>query len=166
MRKIQYPFIIDVEASGFGVFSYPIEVGVAMSSHAKYCSLIEPAPRWTHWDSRAEAFHHIQRSQLIEHGRPVYQVATQLNQLLQGATVYSDGWVVDRPWLITLFDAARLEMSFHVSALEMILSEKQMEIWHSTKSQILEESQGVRHRASYDAWVVQETFRRTQAAIS
>ena len=48
------PTIIDVEASGFGPYSYPIEIGVALDNGDKYCTLILPAPAWTHWDEEAE----------------------------------------------------------------------------------------------------------------
>jgi len=44
----------------------------------------------------------------------------------------------------------------------MILSEGQMEAWSDTKRVLLSESQERRHRASYDALVVQETFERTR----
>ena len=40
MSRIIRPDIIDIEASGFGPDSYPIEIGVALSSGEKYCSLI------------------------------------------------------------------------------------------------------------------------------
>ena len=36
------PNIIDVEASGFGPHSYPIEVGLALGDGSKFCSLILP----------------------------------------------------------------------------------------------------------------------------
>jgi hypothetical protein len=35
------PNIIDIEASGFGVDSYPIEVGIVLSTGQKYCALIK-----------------------------------------------------------------------------------------------------------------------------
>ena len=44
------PYIIDVEASGFGNGSYPIEVGVVLNNGEKFCTLIVPAANWTHWD--------------------------------------------------------------------------------------------------------------------
>jgi salicylate hydroxylase len=46
MRRLENPIIIDVEASGFGARSDPIDVGVAMEDDAKYCALISPAPEW------------------------------------------------------------------------------------------------------------------------
>ena len=75
--------------------------------------------------------------------------------------VYTDGCVVDKPWLTTLFYAAGVDMKFTVSSLEMILSDEQMQQWHETKDKVAEEVNLKRHRASYDAMIVQETY--TQA---
>lgn len=161
MRKIARPYIIDIEASGFGPHSYPIEVGVVLDPGRKYCSLITPAPDWTHWDDTAEAVHHVSRDVLIAHGRPPVQVALQLNELLGDRTVYSDGWVVDRPWLIQLFSRAGINQRFSISPLEMILSEPQMAIWHEVKDGVIRDLALTRHRASFDALIIQETYFRT-----
>jgi len=157
------PIIIDVEASGFGGTSYPIEVGVALDDDTKYCSLIMPAPDWNHWDEDAESVHRIARDILETYGKPIAQVAADLNEKFAGKTLYTDGWVVDKPWLTRLFHAAGVDMKFGVSALEMILSEQQMARWHETKDRILAEAKAHRHRASFDAWIVQETYRQTLA---
>ena len=163
MRRLEKPIIIDVEASGFGSRSYPIEVGVALDDDTKYCSLILPAPDWEHWDSDAEKVHRIARDILETYGNPIQQVAENLNRLLEGKTLYTDGWVVDKPWLTTLFYKAHMEMNFYVSDLEMILSEQQMARWHETKEKVLAEVKKHRHRASFDAWIIQETYKRTLA---
>jgi hypothetical protein len=164
MPRTNLPFIVDVEASGLGPFSYPIEVGLVLEENRKYCSLILPAPEWTHWDSDAEKVHRIPRDILEVHGKPSREVAAQLNALLEGCTLYSDGWVVDKPWLTTLFHVAGQPMKFQVSPLELILSESQMERWHPTKDRVIEELKVRRHRASADAWIIQETYRRTLIA--
>ena len=163
MPRPQNPIIIDVEASGFGGASYPIEVGVALDDDQKYCSLISPAAEWDHWDDDAQKVHGISRDTLEAHGKTPREVATTLNELLDGKTLYSDGWVVDQPWLTTLFAEAGMAMSFRVSPLEMILTERQMERWHETKDELLAKVADHRHRASFDAWVVQETYRATLA---
>jgi hypothetical protein len=157
------PAIIDLEASGLGGGSYPIEVGIAAGDSSKYCALILPASDWTHWDKEAEKIHRIARDILETHGKPIRDVADDLNKLYAGQTLYSDGWVVDKPWMVQLFHAARVAMKFAVSPLEMILSEAQMGRWHNTKDQLLAEVKHQRHRASFDAWVIQETYKRTQA---
>ena len=164
MKQQLTPNIIDIEASGFGATSYPIEIGIVLSSGEKYCSLIQPAPGWTHWSEEAEQVHHINRGILHTRGKPTRQVATEVNEFLQGETVYSDGWVVDKPWLITLFTAAGISYSFSISALEFILNEPQMALWHMTKNCVIKDLSLTRHRASSDAFIIQGTYRRTRIA--
>lgn len=164
MPSAELPLIIDVEASGFGGTSYPLEIGVALDDGHKYCTLIYPEPDWKHWDPEAEKVHRISRDILETYGRACRDVAETLNELLARRTAYTDGWVVDKPWLATLFHAARVEMLFRVSPLEMILSESQMQLWHEEKDRVLATLDLSRHRASHDAWVIQETYSRTRRA--
>ena len=160
------PIIIDLEASGFGANSYPIEVGVIKQNGERFCSLIYPQKNWRHWDPKAQQLHGITRELLLAKGRPIMEVCTELNQFLGDATVYSDGWVVDKPWLITLFHAAGMSMSFKISPLEMLLNEMQMTLWHQTKDKLLAKVNQPRHRASHDAALIQDTFRLTQTMAS
>jgi len=160
------PFIIDVEASGFGSSSYPIEIGVALDCGRRYSSLIRPADDWIHWDDNAEKTHGISRDILNSHGRPIREVAAKLNDLLGNRYVYSDGWVVDKPWVTQLFASARLPQFFTVSAIETILSEEQMAIWHEVKNEFTLKNHLQRHRASIDAFIIQETYVKTRAITS
>jgi len=159
------PAIIDVEASGLGPESYPIEIGVVLSSGEGYCSLILPALNWKYWDPVAEKIHGISREELLAHGKSVSEVALDLNRLLRGQTVYSDGWVVDQPWITRLFFEASISREFFFSPLESILSEEQMAVWHEIKKDVIEEGKLKRHRASADAWIIQETYSRTRNAV-
>jgi hypothetical protein len=154
------PIIIDLEASGFGVFSYPIEVGVAMDDGDAFGSLIEPASDWTHWDNEAECVHRLSRQTLHSFGQPLKTVAQTLNALLDGRTVYSDCWVVDRPWLTKLYAQAGLSMTFRVSPIELIMTEVELGLWDSAKRDVTKELGLQCHRASFDAAVIQETYRR------
>ena len=155
------PIIIDVEASGFGSASYPIEVGLVMPSGHRHSMLIKPAEDWTHWEESAEAVHGISRQTLQQYGRPVREVAQVLNDLLAEQSTYSDGWVVDKPWMTRLFQSAGLAMQFRLSPLEQLMSEAQIERWDAVKQQVLSEHRESRHRASYDAWIIQKTFLRS-----
>jgi hypothetical protein len=127
--------------------------------------LIRPAPGWTHWDDSAEALHGISRSTLMQYGRQVQDVAMELNALLSGQVAYSDGWVVDRPWMTLLFHTARTSLQFGLSPIEQLLSEPQIERWDATKRRLLDEFPATRHRASYDAWIIQQTCLRTRAPV-
>lgn len=156
--QIAAPIILDVEASGFDPHSYPIEVGFVTADGKRFSRLIRPYPDWSHWCEDAEATHNISRADLLEHGTDGKQVAEELNQWLSSQTVYTDGWVFDKPWLIKLFDRARVPMSFWVSPLEMVLSESMMSYWDEAKSVVQESFTEVRHRASTDAWFIQQVY--------
>ena len=87
MRQPAEPLIVDVEASGFGGESYPIEIGIAMEGGAKFCTLIMPAPEWQHWDDEAEKVHRVSRDILETYGKPMRDVAMFLNEILEGNTI-------------------------------------------------------------------------------
>ena len=159
------PNIIDIEASGLYGDSYPIEIGVALANGERYCSLITPADDWQHWDDKAFEVHKIERKQLFDKGKDVKTVAMELNNVLNGLQAYSDGWVVDNPWLIKLFDAAKISQQFRFSDLQMILKESQMDIWHQVKDEVTLDLKLARHRASSDARIIQETFIRTAQLV-
>lgn len=165
MQRKYPPSIIDVEASGFGAQSYPIEIGVVRYDGAKWCKLIRPYDHWVHWDDSAEALHGISREMLNSYGVPPATICLELNSFLGNTMVYSDGWVVDHPWLITLFSAAGVDMTFSCRALEYILHEKQMAHWHAVKSRLLDSSDAKRHRASTDAMIVQQVYMETRSLV-
>ncbi|MEW9799058.1 3'-5' exonuclease [Alteromonas sp. CYL-A6] len=152
------PTILDIEASGFGVQSYPIEIGVARSDGARYCRLIRPLPHWTHWEAEAQMLHGITRAELTANGTDAVRVCHELNQFLAGRQVYSDGWVVDYPWLIRLFGDVGIPMQFSFSDIEYVLNSAQMSRWHMIKSELQSLASLQRHRASADAHLIQQTF--------
>ena len=155
------PAIVDIEASGFGVGSYPIEVSVVLSDQSIHCFLIRPEESWVHWDKNAEALHGISREMLHEHGRPIREVADGLNRLLRSQTVYSDAWSYDSSWLGKLYDAADMLQGFRLETLRVILSERQMAIWEAVRLEVVDELKLKRHRASADARIIQVTYGRT-----
>jgi hypothetical protein len=152
------PCVIDIEASGFGAGSYPIEVGTVLSDGTAYCSLISPEPDWRHWDPGAEAIHGIQRDTLREHGKPAAAVAQALNGLLRGRTVYTDAWYHDYQWLARLFDAADAQPAFRLEDLRKLLDDGAQARWHDTREQVAQALHLTRHRATNDAKVLQQTL--------
>jgi len=156
------PIIVDVEASGFGKGSYPIEIGLVLPDGTPHCFLLAPARHWTAWEPEAEKLHGISRETLEAYGRPLQEVAWRLNELLRDKTVYSDAWSFDMCWLGKLFDAAHMPQTFRVAPLQEALGEHQMEKWDNAKAKVIEELDLQRHRASGDARILQETYRRTE----
>lgn len=157
-RLAGLPVVIDVEASGFGAGSYPIEVGIALPDGATRCYLIRPAPDWTHWDPGAESVHRITRTILGTHGKPLREVAERLNGDLRGLTVYSDAWGYDRSWIARLFDAADMPQHFRIESLRSLMSDDQVARWDAARRAVQQSMDVVRHRASADAQVIQRTF--------
>jgi hypothetical protein len=152
------PTVLDIEASGFGRHSYPIEVGLAMADGSSFCCLIRPEPEWTHWDPAAESIHRIRRDTALAHGRPAHEVARVLNSMLRGQTVYSDGWAHDYSWMSALFEVAEMAPAFKLESLRTLLSESQAERWHDVKRQVSAQLSAPRHRASADARLLQHTL--------
>ncbi|WP_240615606.1 hypothetical protein [Alteromonas facilis] len=158
------PSIIDIEASGFGPDSYPIEIGIVREDGARFCRLIKPFPEWQHWSETAAELHGINRDELLHFGKNGLDVCLQINAFVGQRTLFSDGWVVDNPWLIKLYAAARCEMTFRLSPLESLLKESHILRWDSVKSDVSSELGGSRHRASVDAMIIQQTITRVLAS--
>lgn len=157
------PIIIDIEASGFGKGSYPIEVGLVLPDGTPHCFLISPDRNWTAWDPEAEELHGITRNTLTSYGRPIVDIAWRLNELLRGKTVYSDAWSYDMSWMGKLYDAAHMHQSFRIASLQELIDEEQMSAWAQTRDRVVSDLALRRHRASGDARILQETWRRLQA---
>lgn len=153
------PAILDIEASGFGRGSYPIELGVVDPAGRSFCSLVRPEPDWLHWDPAAEALHGITRDLLDRHGRPARWIASEMNVRLAGQTVYCDGWGQDYSWLGRLFDAADLQPQFRLEDVRRLLTEEQALRWGELTASIRVRFAFARHRASNDARVLQEALR-------
>lgn len=157
-KHVEAPIILDIEASGFGTGSYPIEVGVAMPDGSLHAWLIRPLDEWTHWQDSAEDVHGISRERLLQEGLSLRQVADELNQLLAGTTVFSDGWGVDRSWLAKLFYEAGVIQAFRLDSIYALLTEEQLERWHQTRENVMRETGMVAHRAGTDALIIQKTY--------
>jgi len=154
------PCVIDIEASGFGKGSYPIEVGFVMPDGRSVCTLIQPAPDWVHWDGSAERLHGISRSLLETRGMPVDAVARLLNRHLEGIKVYSDNWAHDYTWMAILFEAAGLVPRFQLAHLHGLLAEEQRAQWDDACAEVRRSMDLRRHRASQDARVLQLAMAR------
>jgi hypothetical protein len=151
------PVILDVEASGFGPGSYPVEVGYVLQDGSMRCMLIRPA---AHWTAEAERLHRIPREELLRHGAPVDEVVEQLNRDLCGRTVYTDSWAHDYSWLAALYEAAHRVPSFRLENIHVLLAEPELERWSTVKQQVAAELALPRHRACADARVLQATLGR------
>ncbi|MEO6281544.1 hypothetical protein [Roseateles sp.] len=160
------PTILDIEASGFGRGSYPIEIGFSDGQGGLFCSLIQPEADWLHWDDSAEALHGISRELLSTHGRPARWMAEQLNVRLRGQTVFCDGWGHDYTWLARLYEAVELRIGFRLDDLRKLLSEDEAQRWKGVTEAVRARQQLKRHRASSDARVLQLALGEVKAGVN
>lgn len=156
--QYQIPAILDIEASGFGHGSYPLEIGVALSDRSVHSFLIAPPTDWTHWREDAAALHGLSRERLLAEGASPLTVARALNELLEGQVVYSDGWGVDSGWLALLYYYAGIPQAYRLETLARILSHEQMHLWDAAQDRIWAGQDHRRHRAGFDAGQLQAIF--------
>ncbi|WP_417222501.1 hypothetical protein [Amphritea sp.] len=138
---------LDLEASGLGPHSYPIEVAWKSVTGESDNFLINPdtVVGWDFWDEYAEELHNLCRSELREKGISAVAACERLNQQLQGQDVLSDAWEFDAFWLSRLFEAAEQTMGFRLIALPALLNPHEL-----NQFQLVCKGQMRQHRAMSD----------------
>jgi hypothetical protein len=157
------PAILDIEASGLGRGSYPVEVGYVLEDGGSQCMLVRPEPDWNHWNPAAQGLHRIRREDLLECGLPTGVVAQELNKHLSGRTLYTDAWGHDYSWLALLYDVAGRAPNFRLDSLQALLTQAEIAQWAALKEQTAIALGLPRHRACADARLLQATFGRLRS---
>lgn len=143
--------IIDVEASGLGPDSYPIEIAVFDNQGLSESFLLNPetAEGWDHWDPIAEeSIHGISYEKLISEGEDVFLSIIKLNRILDGKTVYSDALESDLFWINRLFEQALdRPMTFSVKSIYSLFKPEFLEDVRDNKDILMGE---ISHRALDD----------------
>jgi len=138
---------IDLEASGLGPDSYPIEVAWKDSADGSSDNfLIDPSQveGWDYWDEFAEELHGISPEDLSGH-LDARASAERLNQALSGRKVVCDALEFDSFWIRRLFTAAGIEQAFQLVGLEHVLASEQL-----VQYRMIAKTQLRRHRAMLD----------------
>ncbi|WOI52099.1 hypothetical protein [Parvularcula sp. LCG005] len=151
---------IDVEASGLGPHSWPIEVGWSFATGDPRSVLIRPADKWsmTAWEKTAEILHGISPIQLVTSGKTPLETALVLNAALGNAMVYSDAPDYDSFWLFRLYDAAGIKPNYRLHDLGDLLRP----IWPDEPKKLVEEASKTAphiHRAADDVRHLQTMYR-------
>jgi hypothetical protein len=152
---------LDIEASGLGPTSYPIEVGWASLTGEVQSLLIRPSASWRddEWDDMAADVHGIQRAELKVHGRSAWDVAIILNRELAqpGMTVLSDAPGQDEFWLDRLFAESPVARGFRLTDFAETLAAR--------NARPVDEAQFAgqhrRHRAAADVTMLRDIWRRS-----
>jgi hypothetical protein len=156
---------LDIEASGLGSQSWPVEIGWAVGAAAPVSMLVRPHPTWPAdaWDPRAEALHGISLAQLNRDGADPRDAAERLNRELDGAEVFSDAPDWDGFWLFRLFGAAGLRQRFSVQDFARLMRS----LGVADGAALLDQANRIsprRHRAAPDVQHLQTIHRLAQGA--
>lgn len=151
--------IIDIEASGLGLDSYPIEISVLVEGVIKTW-LIKPLPEWQHWDAKAEKMHGISRDQLNKHGLGALQVLNELTDFIKESSgiIYSDAAYWDADWVDTLFFAFKEKREFHIESIFELFDDKQTSEFNKIKEKLSESGKYRHHRAEEDVKMIFEAY--------
>ncbi len=175
MGDAAFPCFLDVEATGFGQESYPIEIAWSDDAGEIHRCLIDPTPvpSWTAWSADAEKVHGIDRERLQRNGWPPEYVANRLTEDLAGRTVYTDAPDYDARWVGQLFDAIGQPLPFrfdHVDELLLTLMRKPDDaVWQAMvridtlKREVAAVSTG-KHSAGYDVGYLLQLWRRANGS--
>jgi len=156
---------IDIEASGLGPKSWPVEIGWAFVAGPAEAMLVRPSPGWDDaaWNPAAEALHGLTRDQLRAEGVDAATVCRRLNEVLSGARVYSDAPDFDGAWLYRLFAAAGLSPRFRLRHIVDLLPALEV----AAVGDLFEraaETAPVTHRAGPDSLHLQAVYRLAREA--
>ncbi|MEP3562017.1 MAG: hypothetical protein ABJM19_11265 [Marinobacter sp.] len=100
-------YILDIEASGIGNGSYPVEIAWSrVDGSQSFSALINPdsVDGWEGWSDEAIR-RGLTRKECCERGEPAAYVARQVSRLLTDYPVFSESPVQDQKWLDALFTA-------------------------------------------------------------
>lgn len=154
--------IIDIEASGLGFDSYPIDIAVLIGSKSKSW-LIKPEPMWNHWDVTAENLHGITREQLDEEGLVAIEVLNKLIEFVDesNGVLYSDAAYWDADWIDTLFFALKQKRYFHIESIYELLDQQQSIVFDKNKMMLSKSGKYRHHRAEEDVNMILEAYQLT-----
>lgn len=157
-RKLAF---IDLEASGLGARSWPLEVGWALAESGEPVSLlIKPDNSWSDdaWDANAERLHGLNRMVLERDGKSARDVCNSMNAALAGADVFSDAPDWDGFWLFRLFSAGGVRQAFALKDFGRLLRP----LAGARENDLLRRASALaprRHRAAADALHLRTLYR-------
>ena len=148
-------WIIDIEASGLGNASYPIEIGITNGAE-NYSSLIKPLSSWVDWDLNSAKIHGICRETLVREGKEAFVVAEEVSALLNNQPVYCSNIGYDDFWLEILFKQTNVLQKFVVKNIYDLFEDKpgSLDEFNSKKEKLVGSSEFLNHRALDDARVI------------
>lgn len=115
---------IDIEASGLGDNSFPLEIGWTKDGIDIHEFFIKPHVSWDieEWDPNAENLHGISKDFILENGINSIDIALIMNEHLSGYTLLSDSHLNDIKWINKLFVSNEIKREFKIVSIDLFLN--------------------------------------------
>lgn len=159
---MSYPSILDFEASGLDAASYPIQVAVLLEGEQEHDWFIQPEANWSYWDPVAEEIHGYSRDEIVAKGKPVADVAVELNRALEGQIIFCDALEWDSFWLRRLYDAAYIKPKFELHDLSELLTPLQLKAFRLEVEKISASGTYRHHHAEEDVKLILQAYLQIQ----
>lgn len=115
----RFPVFIDIEASTAEETSYPIAISWSLPDGQLKSVLVIPEDEWEPWDNADPG---IDVQHLFDHGMTGADIIRELNEDLDGLTVFVDGLDEDERLLEMLFDSFQQSIGFELAVITELFS--------------------------------------------
>lgn len=133
-----FPLFIDIEASSPDENAFPTVISWSLPDGQLKSILIIPDDEWDPWDN---ADPHIDLQHLFDQGVSGPDAIRELNEDLDGQTVYVDGLDDDECLLELLFETYNHTLSFEIATLRELFPRQGIENIFSLRQDIANEYQ-------------------------
>ncbi len=120
----RFPVFIDIDASTFDDNGFPIAIAWSLPDGQLKSVLIIPDDEWDPWEN---ADPHIDLQHLFDQGITGADIVRELNEDLDGQTVFIDGLDEDERLLEKLFDTYQQSMGFELAPMSELFREQDLE---------------------------------------
>lgn len=120
----RFPVFIDIEASSAEDSSYPIAISWSLPDGQLKSVLVIPEDEWDPWEN---ADPNVDVQHLFDQGMTGADIIRELNEDLDGQTVYVDGLDEDERLLDMLFDSFQQSIGFELALLTNLFSGQTLE---------------------------------------
>ncbi|MCP5208850.1 MAG: hypothetical protein H7A01_16765 [Hahellaceae bacterium] len=120
------PIFADIEASMNDASGFPTAICWSLANGEIKSVLIIPEDEWLEDEENIEP--HVNMRELYNHGVPVLDIIREMNEDLDGKTVYMPGHYFENEWLEKLFAAYNIDPSFEPLPLAELLNIDQEDV--------------------------------------
>ena len=133
-----FPLFIDIETSSADDTAFPTSISWSLPDGQLKSVLIIPDDEWEPWDNTDAA---IDLQHLFDQGVSGPDVIRELNEDLDGQTVYVDGLDNDESYIELLFDTYQSSIGFEIATLKDLFPRQNIENILSLRNEIAHEYQ-------------------------